>query len=223
MPITHKRRLISDQIADVLREEILNGDRPPGSALRQGHIAAMFESSQGPVREALARLEAENLVQSMPNRGSVVAPLDRDEILEIGELRALLEPELVRIAAESGDRVDRAAGEAALRDMTAAKTSQDLMLANARFHDVLFAPSDRPVTVVVVRALRSRFERALRLMWSSSGNRSTSKAEHSELLELVANGQSEQASDLARRHVEGTTRRVLKALPARDPDHHPTG
>ncbi|MPZ24184.1 MAG: GntR family transcriptional regulator [Dehalococcoidia bacterium] len=56
-----------------LRSAIIDGSLPAGARLRQDEIAARWEVSSTPVREAFRRLEAEGLVELLPHRGVVVA------------------------------------------------------------------------------------------------------------------------------------------------------
>ncbi|MFC6491677.1 GntR family transcriptional regulator [Ancylobacter dichloromethanicus] len=90
----------ADVIFDALREAIARGDIAEGQTLRQDHIARMFNVSRIPVREALTRLEEQGLVSTQRYRGAVVTTLSTEEIREIFEFRALLEPEVLRYSVE---------------------------------------------------------------------------------------------------------------------------
>ena len=75
-PAASPRRLLRDQAYDVLLDAIIRGDLPPGSPLRDQDLAARLGLSRTPVREALARLIDEGLVETKPNAYTRVAPLD---------------------------------------------------------------------------------------------------------------------------------------------------
>ena len=89
-------RTIAAAAADELRRRILDGSYPGGRPLRQDALAEEFRISRIPVREALLQLEAEGLVRILPHRGAIVSELSIEEIEDIFELRALLEPRLLR-------------------------------------------------------------------------------------------------------------------------------
>ena len=91
-------RTMSGQITARIREKILTGVYPPGSALLQDVIAAEFGVSKIPVREALSHLAGEGLVKIVGNRGAVVAALSPDEIMQLFETRAVLESYILRQA-----------------------------------------------------------------------------------------------------------------------------
>ncbi len=81
----------AERIARVLAERIVSGELAPGVPLRQDRVAAEFESSHVPAREAFQLLRAQGLLISEPRRGMRVAPLDHASMQEIVEIRASLE------------------------------------------------------------------------------------------------------------------------------------
>src|SRR4051812_42489881 len=84
-------RTVAGLVAERLREEIVAGDLPAGSRLRQVEIARRFGVSTTPVREALAALQREGLVRLHPQRGAVVFVPTVEDLREHYEIRAALE------------------------------------------------------------------------------------------------------------------------------------
>ncbi|MFD7446688.1 GntR family transcriptional regulator [Streptomyces sp. NPDC059909] len=82
----------SQRIAGILRDEILAGDLPPGTWLRQDELAARLGTSRIPVREALRILESDGLAESFPNRGSRVPVLSLADVNTYYRMRERLEP-----------------------------------------------------------------------------------------------------------------------------------
>src|SRR5580693_1173264 len=78
-------------IAEQLRADIVCGVREAGAPLRQELVASELGVSRMPVRDALNQLQAEGLVELIPNRGAFVASMTLEECAEVFELRALLE------------------------------------------------------------------------------------------------------------------------------------
>lgn len=206
------RRSMPEEIAAVLREEILDGVLAPDARLRQEHLAQRFGTSQAPIREAFRRLETEGLAVAAPNRGVRVAGLSAAEAEEIGELRLSLEPELAARAAARPSQVDAAAARMAIAAMGRASTPAALMTANAAFHDALYAAAGRPITLDLVTGLRARYERYLRLMWRMTGHAALSNDEHGEILDLVLAGDAAAVRAVMARHIDGSTAEILKAL-----------
>src|SRR5215471_10919871 len=92
------RRITADYLADALREAIHRGDLADGAVLNQAAIAAHFGVSRVPVREAMRELQAEGLIETRAHRLAVVRGLDVERLIEVYELRALLEGYLIERA-----------------------------------------------------------------------------------------------------------------------------
>ena len=90
------------QVYDVLREEILWVRIAPGSALDETALAARFEVSRTPVREALLLLAGERLVQFLPNRTSIVAHFSLDNAGDYMDTALIISRAVARAAALSG-------------------------------------------------------------------------------------------------------------------------
>lgn len=89
----------SREVFDRLRDAIWSGDLPPGTPLREAHLAKQLNVSQVPVREALLQLEHLGLVLRVPDRGTTVTKLTRTEILQMMEVRRHLEGLAFQLAA----------------------------------------------------------------------------------------------------------------------------
>ncbi len=85
---------------DTLRMAIIRGELPAGVHLAEEELAARLRVSRGPVRQALARLEHEGLVRSLPRRGTVVLGFSERDVHEIYDLRRLVEGRAARLAAQ---------------------------------------------------------------------------------------------------------------------------
>jgi DNA-binding GntR family transcriptional regulator len=97
--VASARQSLSDVAYEALRDAITSGSLLPGTRLREATLARHLGISTTPVREALRRLDREGLVRLSPNRGAVVAEFDLREILDLFEIREVLETHAVRRAA----------------------------------------------------------------------------------------------------------------------------
>src|SRR5215471_10930510 len=109
------RQSLTSAVADKLREQIIRGEIPEGTQLRQDAIATQYKVSRIPVREALRQLDAEGLITIIPNRGAVVPALSPADIEELFNIRALLEPEVLKRSIPRLSEEDLAEAEAVLR------------------------------------------------------------------------------------------------------------
>src|SRR4051794_1931565 len=97
-----ERQRARDQVRARLREMIGEGTLAPGQRLDEMGLAAAIGASRTPVREALIALEQEGLVQSRPNHGFSVAPMDERLVREVYPILGALEAAAVELA---GDRL----------------------------------------------------------------------------------------------------------------------
>jgi GntR family transcriptional regulator, rspAB operon transcriptional repressor len=125
-----------------LKDAIRDGELEPGEPLSEARLSDAFKISRTPIREALQQLAQEGLVQIQPNRTVAVAVLSLQEVLNVLHLRALLEPEIVRLVAESAPRSAVETLEECVTAMedAAARGDEDARLAvdGAADHDLLW-------------------------------------------------------------------------------------
>src|SRR6201991_2930938 len=133
------------RVRDLLEEAILEGELKPGERLRAEALAQRFGTSRTPIREALLQLEGQGLVEVEPNRGAVVRSYDRDDVLDLYELRALIEP---HAAARAATRIDAAQ----LAELDALCDAEDQLVANEGFHRVILEAAQSPRLIVAMRA-----------------------------------------------------------------------
>jgi DNA-binding GntR family transcriptional regulator len=214
------RVTVTDATTAQLREAIISGELPNGKPLRQDALAELLGVSRIPIREALARLEAEGLVASSPHRGYVVTALSREEILELFELRSLLEPPLLRAAIPRMSAADLKNAEAILTtyngliDRAEVRSWGEL---NIRFHLALYAPAGRRRTLEIVRGLLNNTDRYTRLVLTLGTGVDQAKEDHGGLLELCRKGSVNQAVALAHDHIQRACADLLHLLD-REPD-----
>lgn len=205
------RRITADYVADALREAIHRGDLADGAVLNQAAIASYFGVSRVPVREAMRQLQAEGLIDTRAHRLAVVRGLDLERILEIYDLRALLEGHVTERAVPHVDAARIEELRALEREMHGLADHARWLELNARFHQLLYEPSGAETTLELIEQLRARAERYVRLWSRGSGLHRPEEAgrEHIAILELVAAGDAAGARGAIEQHVLHTRDRVI--------------
>ena len=205
------RRITADYVAAALREAIYRGDLADGAVLNQAAIASYFGVSRVPVREAMRELQAEGLIETRAHRLAVVRGLDLERLIEIHDLRALLEGFLIERAMPNID-ADR------LRDLRSVerkmRNEQDhtrWLELNAKFHELLYEPSGAKTTLELSEQLRARAERYARLWSGGEGIHRPAEAgrEHAAILRLVAAGDVDGARQAIEEHIAHTRDRLV--------------
>jgi DNA-binding GntR family transcriptional regulator len=212
---------VADSVAERLRYLILSGELADGSPLRQDALAEQMGTSRIPVREALARLENEGLVTSYPHRGYVVTGLSRNEIIELFDLRSMLEPQLIQYAIPQLTPEDIAHAREILDAYDKALNTDDIHNwgeLNRRFHMALYTPSRRPKTLEIVRGLLLNADRYTRLILTVGDGTLRAKEEHASMLDLCCKGSINEAVALTRYHIEKNGSELLNTVLKRDAD-----
>lgn len=209
------RRTAAEQAADVIRERILTGHLAAGTPIRQEHLAAELGISRIPLREALKQLEAEGLVTIAPHKGATVAPLSSAEIEELFELRLRLEIWIFGLALPRMTAADFAA-----LDQLIAEQQQPDNLArwgdlNWQFHEVLYRPANRPVTLKMLKRIHDNIDRYLRFEIASTNGRDRALREHQTLLAYCRAGDAAKAAQLLEAHIRETAASLRSKLAGR--------
>jgi DNA-binding GntR family transcriptional regulator len=195
-----------ERIARVLAERIVSGELAPGTPLRQDRIAAEFETSHVPAREAFQLLRAQGLAISEPRRGMRVAPLDQASMQEIVEIRAALETLALTHAAPrlNGACFERI--ERALQAGDQAQTMVDWEHANRAFHRELVAPCKMPRLLATLDELQLANSRIIFAATRSAGWQPGSGHAHRQIVSALKKRDFAKAVALLQRHIRGLER-----------------
>ncbi len=184
-----------------LRDAVVRVELAPGTPVSEAQLVESFGFSKAAVRAALARLRAEGLVQAEPRRGHVIAPLTMRDVLEIYDLRLLLEPPAAALAAGRMERAElerlRALAAPAI-DFDDPASVEAFMRANATIHLAIASAAGNRRAAQVVERLLDDSERA-RLVALQAGAASGGVRARTELhavLSAVERGDGAQAAEL---------------------------
>jgi DNA-binding GntR family transcriptional regulator len=196
-----------------IRDAIRSGVIQPGDRLIELDLAAALDMSRTPVRDALRQLEAERLIEKAPSRGFVVPTMTVDDIVEIYEIREVLEGLAARRAAmRMGPAEIEALGETIER-AERARDAGDLTVlwqASNQFHTMLRA-GNRNARLPRLLALMLDAHRSLRLHEFAPERVDTAVAEHRAIYEAIAARDGDLAERLARDHSRHALRAQLLA------------
>lgn len=201
-----QHRTISSAVAEELRRRIVDGDFGSGFQLRQDALAAEFGVSRIPVREALMQLEAEGLVKIHPHRGAIVSELSTDEIDELFELRALIEPRLLKASAPRLTEADYGRLNEILQEYSSELRAMHISRwgeLNTEFHMVLYQHAKQPRSLAIIANLLQESDRHTRLQLSLTQGMERAAAEHADILKLCTQGKIGPACTLLKKHIEG--------------------
>jgi len=204
---------ISDKVASEVREAIQNGSFSPGERLVERTLAARLGVSHIPVREALAKLAEEGLVERTPRRGARVAALSQEELSEISSLRIVLEQFVChRAQTKWNDKIESRLRKIVDSMITAAEAGDvDRMFAlDRRFHEELWEIADHKLLLTIASQLRGRINGFLRAANGAltPDDLVAHAMSHNDLITALASGDPEQASKAMASHIEIAAERI---------------
>lgn len=214
---------LAQHIADELQRRILSGEIPVGSWLRQDNVAADFDVSRTPVREAFRALQGQGVLEFFPRRGVLVhGPSSRD-IIENHQVRAELEGLAAARAAERINdqqllRLQLATArftdvvELAADPTTSAEAGAVWRQTNDEFHSTILEAADNGHLTASIRELSRRIPHNLTFVTLSGSTRRLehNSAEHREIFEAVEAHHEKKAQRLMKTHVLRAAERIAR-------------
>jgi len=197
-----------------IRERIVSLDMPPGSVVNESRLRQELKIGRTPIREALQRLARENLVRSVPHRGTFVTDVNITDLARITEVRVVLESHAARLAAERLSIADRDSFAQFLERLEEGPSldQRQLMRLDQQIHREIYRAARNPF---LESTLERYFNLSLRLWYlvldRQIGLREAVE-EHAELLRAILAGDGPGAEDSMRRHVTGFEREIRKVL-----------
>jgi DNA-binding GntR family transcriptional regulator len=205
-------------VHDTLQREILTLALAPGAALDETQIARRFSISRSPVREALSRLAAQNLVVMLPNRSTVVAPLQLSDFPRYIEALDLSQRICTRLAAERRSTAQleamRDAAEAFDRTLVP-HDHLEMLAANKAFHMAVAAAAQNRFLAAQYDALLDEGRRLMRLYFlhlDDAEYPNPLAEDHHVMVAAIAARDVDEAERLARVHTAGFRDRLLSFL-----------
>jgi len=192
-----------------IRAAIRDGTLAPGLRLTEMDLAARFGVSRTPVRQAIARLEAEGLLTHEPRRGLTVTRPDHAQVMELYVMREILEGAAARLAAQHATETEIAA----MAELVAAEAgllddARRLMELNLRLHGLLYLAAHNRYLLRSLEQLSATM--ALLPSLLMHGNRAAAAhAEHRVILDTLSRRDGTGAEEAARAHARAALRQRL--------------
>jgi GntR family transcriptional regulator, rspAB operon transcriptional repressor len=215
--ISIRTRVMPQVLAEALESAIVFGELPPGGRIIEEEVAARYDVSRSPVRDALRRLEADGLVVRTDHRGARVTPISRPDLDEVYLCRIELEGLAAQQAAKRWQSPSEdvfAQGLAAMRAAFKANDVRKYFIANVAFTDAVHRASgnatlQRLLKSIGKQALRYRYlayRSAPKLMrMSVEGNR--------EIVDLILARRGAQARRITAQLIERSWRTIRDTIP----------
>lgn len=216
-PGPESRGCLADEVAQRITDAVVLGDFPPGTRLDEHMLAARFEVSRTPVREALKQLAQTGLIAARPHRGAVVAVLTPQELDQLFEAIGELEAACARHAAlrmTEPEREHLRALHLQSRDAVQAGDAERYDALNSQLHLVILHGAHNAVLTDMALALRQRAAPLRRAQFRNLERTAESFAEHSEIVEALVARDGVSAYRQMRAHLNAARHGVGRVSPA---------
>lgn len=191
----------TEQVAGLIREAIVSGRIAPGTWLREAQLAARIGVSRIPVREALARLEAEGMVERVPFRGARVARLTLEQVNESFMLRSILESAAAKMAAPHilPEELTKIRGLIRqLEESARLGRNEELPPLHREIHSLIYTRCGSAKLIRWLNELYNQFPRSLRI----SHRFESQPQEYRAIVDAMEAGDAELAGKLMGEHIE---------------------
>jgi DNA-binding GntR family transcriptional regulator len=211
----HTPDSLANQAYQRLQHEILTCALKPGQLVSERELAKRYEISKTPIREALAQTCHDGLMQRLPGRGYMVAPITIQDIRDLFDLRLILEVRAVRRAAEQPNShlILR------LKNMAEAKyepqepeSHVSFLQINRAFHLALAEAAHNQRLLNLVAELFNEMERLFHLGLRLRDSSEEMRSEHQELVSAIEAGDLDRATMVITAQIYASRDRILEAI-----------
>lgn len=209
------KRTLVEETYGILIDAICSGELTPGERLNQDDIAAKLNVSRQPVNSAISILKANGLVEDTGRRGVVVCCFDPGLFQSIYEYRKVIEPFAVQLAGRSIVKANRRRADKVLRAGQKAFQSgklRELVHADMQFHEMIYDWSCNQVIQTSMKMNWHHIRRSMAEVLRGPEAVLQVWGEHSEIVDCLFDGDTEEASQIMERHINGAYKVIVEAI-----------
>jgi len=193
----------------------------PGQTLSENEVAARLGVSRTPVREAIIRLESEGLLNVRPQVGTVVAPIDVDQVADGQFLREAIECRTARLAAGRVRLADARALKSLLREQARAVARNDqagFLVLDDRMHQLIVTMAGHPNVWRAVEDVKAQLDRVRVLSLEDPSWLASIHAQHEAIVHHVLSGDGDAAASAMETHLRSVFASI-DAIAGREPGY----
>ena len=199
-----------------LLDDIRSGALHPGARLRETDLADRLGISRTPVREAIRQLEADGLVAHLPRQGATIRSLEHAEVVELYEMRAVLEGTAARLAARAASDMELAELVALNTDLSAAPAGPPAREVNRQFHRMLLDAARNRFLVKSMSALQKTLLILGPTTLADPSRATAAVEEHTAVLTALLARDGAKAEAAMRAHVDAALAARLRGMRDRE-------
>ena len=206
---------MSEEIADILRENIIFGNINPGEKVNEYQVAKLLNISRPPIREVFRLLVAEGLITLVPRKGAFVSKLSSREVKEIYEMKSMMESFAVRLAIPIIDEKELSELDS-INDLMEEKIKQNnfkaILKLNIEFHRKIIEMSKNEKLARFYESIVLPIRRYQRVGLSAPTSLEVSLKEHKGIVQAIKSKNIILAERLTQEHTISAMDRVIKRI-----------
>jgi DNA-binding GntR family transcriptional regulator len=205
---------LSDKAYRLIRHKIITLELPPLSPIDEQVLMDELQVGRTPIREALQRLAAEDLVSIVPRRGIFVADISLTDLQKVFEMRMVMEGFCARLAAQRATQNQIAQMEAVMRELetTPSKDGTALMAIDEKFHELLYEAADNEFLADTLRRLHALSFRIWHVVLDRLGSVRGAMEQHIAITQALKTRDPERAETLLKQHIAEFQREIKAVL-----------
>ena len=210
--LNHKPVSLADQVYQVLEMDILSGKYARGEIFTENKLCEILGVSRTPIREALRRLEQENLIKDC-GKGSVVLGITEKDLEDIFTIRRQIEGLAAKMAAENPTTTQIAELKDALelQEFYLSKhNSEEIKSMDNRFHETLYAISGSVTFYNILLSLHKKIQKYRSASIRLNSRAQESVEEHRRIYEAVEKQDGESAMRFALEHIDNAYKNITR-------------
>lgn len=195
----------------MLFQAITQGSLKPGGRILEAELASWFGISRTPVREALKRLESEGLICTAPRRGMIVARLDLQAIMELYQMREVLEGTAARLAAQQcSDAEVYNLRELLDQEYSAQHDPAEQAIKNRAFHNAVYLAAHNRYLLKSLNSLRDAMALLGPTTYMLHNRPQIALTEHAAIVQAIENRDGAAAERAAREHIRAAQKARIR-------------
>lgn len=206
-------KTVRDAVFETIKKNILSGYFKPGERIVESQLSERMNVSRTPIREALRRLEVENLVENLPRKGVIVSSLKESQIVEIFHIRGALEGLASSLAIDNLDEELINQLQECIDKMSLAVKAGQIekqIEYNTQFHEYILRKTNSPMLINMLQNLKDQIQRYRYQSLSLEGRPEISLMEHRDILKYMRERNKEKTEQYIRNHIKKAGEALLQ-------------
>jgi DNA-binding GntR family transcriptional regulator len=205
---------LSDKAYHLIRTKIITLELPPLSAIDEQALMEDLQLGRTPIREALQRLAAEDLVFYAPRRGMFVADISITDLQKIFEARMVLEGFCARLAAQRAtiEQLEQMTAVIQQLDQVPQNDGKALMALDEHFHELIYQAADNEFLADALRRLHALSLRLWHQVLDRLGDVHSAMEQHIEIAEALKDKDEARAETLIQNHIQEFQQEIKSVL-----------